>query len=95
MKEAIVARQPGDELSLASKRGIVGYRELDEVEIETINKIKAHSALVGTLIESLRAKNTLVKDQHIYDERWIDIGATEIQIGFMALIRAVAQPTGF
>jgi len=29
------------------------------------------------------------------DQRWISIGATDLQTGFMALIRGIAQPTTF
>jgi hypothetical protein len=29
------------------------------------------------------------------DQRWISIGATDLQLGFMAVIRGIAQPTTF
>jgi hypothetical protein len=29
------------------------------------------------------------------DQRWASIGATDLQTGLMALVRAVAQPTSF
>ena len=29
------------------------------------------------------------------DQRWVSIGATDIQRGFMAVIRGIAQPTTF
>jgi hypothetical protein len=29
------------------------------------------------------------------DQRWISIGATDLQRGFMAVIRGIAQPTTF
>lgn len=68
---------------------IHGYRELNEREIAAINDIKRAAAEIELLIESLVARpvNT--------DARWLAIGKTELQQGFMALTRAVAQPTTF
>jgi hypothetical protein len=68
---------------------IHGYRELNEKEIAAINDIKHAAEQIEILIESLVARpiNT--------DARWLAIGKTELQQGFMALTRAVAQPTTF
>lgn len=68
---------------------IHGYRELHEKEIAAINDIKHAAEQIEILIESLVARpiNT--------DARWLAIGKTELQQGFMALTRAVAQPTTF
>lgn len=68
---------------------IHGYRELNEKEIASINDIKHAAEQIEILIESLVARpiNT--------DARWLAIGKTELQQGFMALTRAVAQPTTF
>jgi hypothetical protein len=69
-------------------RKIAGYRELDQVEIDLMNEIKAKGAELGALIERLRATPNL-------DQRWVSIGATDFQTGLMALTRAVAKPTFF
>lgn len=69
-------------------RKIKGYRELSQAEIDLMNKIKAKGAALGELVAALRAAEGL-------DQRWVSIGATDLQTGLMALTRAVAQPTFF
>jgi len=69
-------------------RQIHGYRELDERDIAIINAIKAKAQEVGALVEH-------VKHTHGSDIRWASIAQTELQQGFMALIRAVAKPATF
>ena len=67
---------------------ITGYRQLTEVEAALMNKIKAHGEQLGVLVDQLRATQGL-------DQRWVSVGATDLQTGLMALTRAVAQPTTF
>lgn len=67
---------------------ITGYRDLSESEIALMNEIKVKAAECGDLIA--RLKNTSGLDQ-----RWVSIGTTDLQTGFMALVRSVAQPTTF
>lgn len=67
---------------------ITGYRQLSDTEAALINKIKAQGIALGELINELRSTPGL-------DQRWISIGATDLQTGLMALTRAVAQPTTF
>lgn len=67
---------------------VTGYRQLNEQEAALMNEIKAHGVQIGTLVEKLRATQGL-------DQRWVSIGATDLQTGTMALVRAVAQPTTF
>ena len=69
-------------------RKISGYRELSQEEIDLMNAIKAKGAELGELVAKLRATEVL-------DQRWVSIGATDIQTGLMALTRAVAKPTFF
>ena len=69
-------------------RQIKGYRELTQEEINLMNEIKSKGAELGELVEKLRATSTL-------DQRWVSIGATDLQTGLMALTRSVAQPTFF
>lgn len=67
---------------------IKGYRDLTQAEIDAMNAIKAKGEELGALVAQLRATEGL-------DQRWISIGATDLQTGIMALVRAVAQPTTF
>jgi len=67
---------------------VIGYRELTEKEIALMNLIKEQGNEVGRLVEGL-AMNGAV------DTRWVAVARTHLQQGFMALTRAVAQPTSF
>lgn len=69
-------------------RQIKGYCELNAAEIAAMNEIKTKGAELGELVAKLRATEGL-------DQRWVSIGATDLQTGLMALTRAVAQPTFF
>ncbi|MCY1304981.1 hypothetical protein D9M68_159090 [compost metagenome] len=69
-------------------RQIKGYRELSQAEIDLMNEIKTKGAELGELVAKLRQQEGL-------DQRWISIGATDLQTGLMALTRGVAQPTFF
>ncbi len=69
-------------------RQIKGYRELSQQEIDLMNEIKSKGAELGDLVAKLRAAEGL-------DQRWVSIGATDLQTGLMALTRSVAQPTFF
>lgn len=67
---------------------ITGYRQLTEAEAALMNEIKAKGVELGALVQQLRSTEGL-------DQRWISIGATDLQTGLMALTRGVAQPTTF
>lgn len=67
---------------------IKGYRDLSQAEIDCMNEAKALAEQVGAFIEGLKNEPGL-------DQRWISIGATDLQRGFMAVIRGIAQPTTF
>lgn len=67
---------------------ITGYRQLTEAEAALMNEIKQHGVQLGQLVQKLRETPSL-------DQRWISIGATDLQTGLMALTRSVAQPTTF
>ena len=69
-------------------RQIKGYRELSQEEIDLMNQIKQKGAELGQLVQALRTTEGL-------DQRWISIGATDLQTGLMALTRGVAKPTFF
>jgi hypothetical protein len=67
---------------------ITGYRQLTQDEADAMNKVKLHAKVIGELIEELRGMPGL-------DQRWVSIGATDLQRGFMAVVRGIAQPTTF
>ena len=69
-------------------RQIKGYRELNQDEIDLMNEIKQKGIELGNMIAGLRASPEL-------DQRWVSIGATDLQTGLMALTRAVAKPEFF
>lgn len=65
-----------------------GYRTLSLEETQLIDEIKSKGAELGELVDKLRSTDGL-------DQRWVSIGATDLQTGLMALTRGVAQPTIF
>ena len=67
---------------------ITGYRQLNEAEAALMNEIKQRGVELGALVGKLRGTQGL-------DQRWVSIGATDLQTGLMALTRGVAQPTTF
>lgn len=69
-------------------RKIKGYRELSQEEIDLMNEIKSKGAELGELVGRLRAQDGI-------DQRWVSIGATDLQTGMMALTRSVAKPDLF
>lgn len=73
---------------------ITGYRQLSEDEVALMNEVKALAQQCGELIEKLRGIGPTVSHNGL-DQRWINIGATELQQGFMAVIRGIAQPATF
>lgn len=76
---------------------IKGYRDLSQAEIDLMNEGKALAEQVGAWIAKLEASTefeTAVLPQAL-DTRWLAIGKTHLQQGFMAAIRAIAKPTTF
>ena len=67
---------------------ITDYRQLSQEEVALMNEGKALAVQCGEFIAKLRATPGL-------DQRWVSIGATDMQTGFMAAIRGIAQPTTF
>ena len=70
-------------------RKITGYRELSQEEIDAMNNIKRIAEDVGDML------GTLANRPDIFDQRWVSIAKTDLQKGFMAAVRAIAQPTTF
>lgn len=74
---------------------IKGYRDLSQAEIDLMNEGKALAETVGAYLDKLeKAEFAETKDQEP-DRRWLSIGRTNLQKGFMAVIRSVAKPTTF
>ena len=67
---------------------IKGYRDLSQSEIDLMNKAKALAEQVGDLVAEIKSIDST-------DARWVSIGVTDLQRGFMSLIRGIAQPTTF
>jgi hypothetical protein len=88
---------------------VTGYRQLSEAEVELMNEGKALAAACGEYLAKLRAFPATpasgtpfltdaadnAPSRPSLDQRWVSIGATDIQRGFMAVIRGIAQPTTF
>lgn len=66
---------------------ITGYRQLNETEAALMNEGKELAERVSQYLERL--------DRNEADPRWLAIGKTDLQKGFMAVIRSIAKPTTF
>ncbi len=69
-------------------RLIKGYRDLSQEEISLMNDIKALGVELGGMVATMKQIPNI-------DQRWVSIGATDLQTGLMALTRAVAKPETF
>nr|WP_321268241.1 hypothetical protein [Alcaligenes faecalis] len=67
---------------------IKGYRDLSESEIAAMNEGKELAEKVGAWMKKLQADGSL-------DQRAVALGKTNLQQGFMWVIRGIAQPTTF
>lgn len=80
---------------------IKGYRDLSQAEIDLMNEGKALAEQVGAWIAKLETTRPGTADSDVNpfdllpDKRWLAIGKTHLQQGFMAAIRAIAKPTTF
>ena len=67
---------------------IKGYRDLSQAEIDMMNEVKSKGEELGDLVARLKQMPEM-------DQRWVSIGATDLQTGVMALVRSIAKPTSF
>ena len=77
---------------------ITGYRQLNPTEAALMNEGKALAEKVGAWIAKLRTHPPVGAFSEVgpaLDQRWVSIGATDLQTGFMAVIRGIARPTTF
>lgn len=69
-------------------RLIPGYRDLTQQEIDVIAEVKSNGNDLAQAIDAIAAMPDV-------DQRAIALARTNLQQGFMWLIRAVARPQGF
>lgn len=89
---------------------IKGYRQLTPADQALINECKELAEQCGAMVARLRAMQpsppsgpTLAAPSETdplgqnttIDHRWVSIGATQLQQGWMAVIRGIAQPSTF
>ena len=79
---------------------ISGYRDLTQEEIDLMNECKRLEAAcmeLYTEVEGFLESQTTVagvRDRQVKARafRWHSIAATDLETGFMALVRSIAQP---
>lgn len=72
------------------------HKQLDEQQLALIAEIRANGDELQRLVNRVRDfVDSRPADPAAQPQRWASIGATDLQTGLMALIRAVAQPTTF
>lgn len=69
---------------------IKGYRDLSQEEIDLMNESKELAEQCRQYISKLDSTSSFD-----IDKRWLNIGKTDLQKGFMALTRSIAKPDGF
>lgn len=78
---------------------IKGYRDLTQEEIDLMNEAKTLAEECRVLVEKIRSSIggdvATMDDQQKEAVRWLAIGRTDLQKGFMGIIRAIAKPTTF
>lgn len=67
---------------------IKGYRDLSEAEIRHMNNCKNHAVQIGDLCDNIGKLPDV-------DQRWLAIAKTDLQKGFMSLVRSIARPETF
>lgn len=77
---------------------ISGYRGLNQTEIDLMNEAKAIEAQVLAFhqrIDDYLAETFLDNKERQFQaqaRRWLAIARTDLETGFMALVRSIAQP---
>jgi len=67
---------------------ITGYRELNQEEIDSMNKIKEKGKEIEEMLSEL-------SDIEGIDHRWLSIATTGFQKALMFAVRAIAKPDSF
>ena len=83
-------------------RKIIGYRELNQLEIDMMNEIKNMGGRLDELVENVNYMNRSAADETMKQQvessqafRWAAEAKTDLQKGLMSLTRAVAKPDFF
>jgi len=99
-----------DEAQTHNPLAITGYRALSQAEIDLMNEIKAHAEATRWLVDKIRthAGTQWVAAQPAADggrefarlaaadpHEWVSMAKQHLQQGYMALTRAIAQPSTF
>lgn len=89
---------------------IKGYRQLPAADQALINECKELAEKCGAMVARLRAMQPSpptgpvpaspstedpLGQRSTIDQRWVSIGATHLQEGWMAIVRGIAQPSNF
>ena len=67
---------------------IKGCRDLTQIEINIMNKIKFTGEELGHMVDSLANIEST-------DKRWVALAKTNLQTGIMYAVRSVDKPTTF
>lgn len=67
---------------------IKGYRQLAGTEVDMINRLKDEGERLELLLDDIgRLSNA--------DGRWLATARTQLQLGFMAAVRSITNPSTF
>lgn len=67
---------------------IKGYRDLTQEEIDAMNEVKEAAEKIGALVDKVQTIDG-------NDLRWSNTAKTDLQKGFMSLVRSIAKPGTF
>lgn len=85
---------------------IKGYRDLSQEEIDLMNEVKAHAEDTRSLVSKVEQYLQKQDQRPIADGdaphstvtnplRWLAEGRTDLQKGYMSVVRSIAQPHSF
>lgn len=70
-------------------RKIKNYRELSQEEIDLMNEVKLFEQEVLELIDRIKP---ITGQDAAESARWLATGKTDLEKGFMSVVRAIAKP---
>lgn len=71
---------------------VAGYKPQTQSKIDIVNRNKEIEERVLRILDELKTLNEGGISPVIADQRWLAIGRTQIEQGFMAVNRSVFQP---
>lgn len=72
---------------------VKGYRPQGDQYVRTVNANKIAEEKILRVIDCLSNEQTPEGESLLIDQRWLAIAKTDLEKGFMALNRAIFQPT--